>query len=55
MFKSQEYLQNKYKSIYLFQHQMFVLFQVALHPIRDQKDDGYHVFFILLKKIMKCT
>jgi len=51
MFKTQEYLQNKNKSISLFQHQMlFFLFQVVLHPIRDQKDDGYHIFLFSLKK-----
>jgi len=56
MFKTQEYLQNKHKSISLFQHQMlFFLFQVVLHPIRDQNDGGYHVFFILLKKHNKYT
>ena len=44
MFKTQEYLQIKYKSISLFQHQMFFPFQVVLHPISDQKDDDYHVF-----------
>ncbi len=55
MFKTQEYLQNKNKSISLFQHQMlFFLFQVVLHPIGDQKDDGYHVFLFSLKK-MKYT
>jgi len=51
MFKTQEYLQNKNKSISLFQHQMlFFLFQVVFHPIRDQKDDAYHVFLFSLKK-----
>jgi len=45
MFKTLEYLQNKYKSISLFQHHMlFFLFQVVIYPIRDQKDDDYHVF-----------
>ena len=48
MFKTQEYLQNKYKSISLFQYQMlFFLFQVVLHPIRDQNDDDYHFFYSL--------
>jgi len=51
MFKTQEYLQNENKSISLFQHQiLFFLFQVVLHPIRYQKDDGYHVFLFSLKK-----
>jgi len=50
MFKTQEYLQNKYESTSLFQHQMlFFLFQVVFHPIRDQKDDGYYVFYSLKK------
>ena len=53
MFKTQEYLQNKNKSISLFQHQMlFFLFQVVLHPIRDKKDDGYHVFLLFKKNEM---
>jgi len=54
MFKTQEYLQKNHKSISLFRHQMFFLFQVVLHPIRDQRDGGYHVFYSL-KKIMKYT
>jgi len=50
MFKTQEYLQNKHKSISLLQHQKKFLFHVVLHPIRDQKDGGYHVFFYSLEK-----
>jgi len=50
MFKTQEHLQNKHKSISLFQyHMLFFLIQVVLHPLEIKRMMTI-MFFYSLKK-----